>query len=118
MRILFVFVFLLGMISCGVNRKNVQKTQLTWKHRETLSVSDCENCIVKAYTVFEDNPDSIVLLTKDLMSFIKPISTDSSQYIYITPLIKWAPIAPITIKYFENGQKLIREELYEYGLSK
>ena len=106
------------MISCGVNRKNIQKTQLTWKHRETLSVSDCENCIVKAYTVFEDDPDSVVLLNKGLMSFTKPISTDSANYIYITPLIKWAPIAPITIKYFENGQKLIREELYEYGLRK
>ena len=114
MRLLFVFVFFLGMISCGVKRYNVDEIQLSFKQREVLSLSGCENCIVKAYTVFEDNPDSTVLLTKEQMSFTKPISTDSSEYIYITPLNFWAPIEPITIKYFENGKKLIKEEVYEY----
>ena len=122
-KIIYLLPFIL-MFSCMTNT-GITKTNkiseaeeisgLFWKQKKVLSLSECEKCIVRAYTVFETNPDKKVLLKKDDIRFTKPSSPDSVGYIYVTPLIEWAPIEPITLKYFQNGKKLIKEEVYKYG---
>ena len=104
-----------GITSNNVINETKEILGLFWKQKKVLSLSGCENCIVRAYTVFETNPDKIVLLKKDKMRFTKPSSIDSVGFIYLTPLIEWAPIEPITLKYFKNGKILFKEEVYEYG---
>jgi hypothetical protein len=94
---------------------------LYYNKKQLISTIGCKNCIMKARTKFESNPEEVVYLDSTDIRFEKIISGDSSSCfssssffinnaMFVTALIKWAPIVPITIEFYEDGKLLIERE--------
>lgn len=94
---------------------------LYYNKKQLISTIGCKNCILKARTKFESNPEEVVYLDSTDILFEKIISGDSSSCfssssffinnaMFVTALIKWAPIVPITIEFYEDGKLLIERE--------
>lgn len=93
---------------------------LYYNKKQLISTIGCKNCILKARTKFESNPEEVVYLDSTDILFEKIISGDSTtcfsstffinNAMFVTALIKWAPIVPITIEFYEDGKLLIERE--------
>jgi hypothetical protein len=97
---------------------------LFYNQKQVISTIGCENCIVKARTIFETNPDKIVYLDSSEVLFEKITAGDSSNCyrlssffvnnaLFVTVKIKWAPIVPITFEFYNEDKKLLVERNFK-----
>jgi hypothetical protein len=97
-----------------------QEDFLFYNQKHVISIIGCENCKVKARTIFETNPDKVVYLDSSEVLFEKITAGDSSNCfgmssffvnnaLFVTVKIKWAPIVPITIEFYSEDKKLLVE---------
>jgi hypothetical protein len=97
-----------------------QEDFLFYNQKHVISIIGCENCKVKARTIFETNPDKVVYLDSSEVLFEKITAGDSSNCfgmssffvnnaLFVTVKIKWAPIVPITIEFYSEDKKLLIE---------
>jgi hypothetical protein len=97
-----------------------QEDFLFYNQKHVISIIGCENCKVKARTIFETNPDKVVYLDSSEVLFEKITAGDSSNCfglssffvnnaLFVTVKIKWAPIVPITIEFYSEDKKLMIE---------
>ncbi len=97
-----------------------QEDFLFYNQKQVISTIGCENCKVKARTIFETNPDKVVYLDSSEVLFEKITAGDSSNCfgmssffvnnaLFVTVKIKWAPIVPITIEFYSEDKKLLIE---------
>jgi len=109
---------LLGLLMDAPNEK---EDVLFYNKKQLISTIGCKNCVMKARTKFESNPDEVVYLDSTEILFEKIISGDTTSCIssssffidnaiFVTALIQWAPIAPITIEFYEDKKLLIERE--------
>ena len=109
---------LLGLL-IDVQKENEEV--LYYNKKQIISIIGCKNCVIKARTIFESNPEQVVYLDSTDILFEKIISGDTSSCIssssffinnaiFVTALIKWAPIVPITIEFYEDKKLLIERD--------
>ncbi len=111
-----------------INANLENETKLFYNQPSVISLIGCPDCEIKAYTIFETDPKKIIYL--DTTQFKVEKNNDAvlmndclfeSSFFakngaVITLLIGWAPIAPITIEFYQDGIKLpvVREFSMEY----
>jgi hypothetical protein len=97
-----------------------QEDFLFYNQKHVISIIGCENCKVKARTIFETNPDKVVYLDSSEVLFEKITAGDSSNCfgmssffvnnaLFVTVKIKWAPIVPITLEFYSEDKKILVE---------
>lgn len=109
---------LLGLL-IDVQKENEEV--LYYNKKQIISTIGCSNCVIKARTKFETNPEQVVYLDSSEILFEKIISGDTincistssffiNNAIFVTAKIKWAPIVPITIEFYEDKKLLIERD--------
>ena len=105
-------------LGVSINASGGNETKLFYNQPRVLSLIGCPTCEIKAHTIFETDPNKKVYLDasqfkveKIKNTFIMNDCEVESSFItknssVVTLLIGWAPIAPITLEFYNNGIKL------------
>ncbi len=109
----------------SINASGGNETKLFYNQPRVISLIGCPECEIKAHTIFETDPNKKVYLDasqfkveKIKNTFIMNDCEVESTFItknssVVTLFIGWAPIAPITLEFYQNGKKLPIEKQYE-----
>ena len=112
-------------LGVSINASGGNETKLFYNQPRVISLIGCPECEIKAHTIFETDPNKKVYLDasqfkveKIKNTFIMNDCEVQSTFItknssVVTLLIGWAPIAPITLEFYQNGKKLPVEKQYE-----
>jgi hypothetical protein len=112
-------------LGVSINASGGNETKLFYNQPRVISLIGCPDCEIKAHTIFETDPTKNVYLDasqfkveKIKNTFIMNDCEVESSFItknssVVTLLIGWAPIAPITLEFYQKDKKLPIERKYE-----
>lgn len=111
-------------LGLSLNSKPGNENKLFYNQPQVISLIGCSDCEIKASTIFESDPDKKVYLTPNEFKVEKnksSINSNGCQFessffasnaAVVNSLLKWAPIAPITLEFYKNGKKLPIEKQF------
>jgi hypothetical protein len=106
------------LLGISLSSSTGNESKFFYNQPNAISLIGCPTCEIKAHTIFETDPTKKVYLDasqfkveKIKNTFIMNDCEVESSFItknssVVTLLIGWAPIAPITLEFYNNGIKL------------
>lgn len=106
------------LLGISLSSSTGNESKFFYNQPNAISLIGCPTCEIKAHTIFETDPTKKVYLDasqfkveKIKNTFIMNDCEVESSFItknssVVTILIGWAPIAPITLEFYNNGIKL------------
>lgn len=106
------------LLGVSLSSSSGNETKFFYNQPNAISLIGCPTCEIKAHTIFETDPNKKVYLDASQFkvekienTFIMNECEVESSFItkncsVVTLLIGWAPIAPITLEFYNNGIKL------------
>lgn len=106
------------LLGVSLSSSSGNETKFFYNQPNAISLIGCPECEIKAHTIFETDPNKKVYLDASQFrvekienTFIMNECEVESSFItknssVVTLLIGWAPIAPITLEFYDNGIKL------------
>lgn len=106
------------LLGVSLSSSSGNENKFFYNQPNAISLIGCPTCEIKAHTIFETDPNkkeyldaSQFKVEKIENTFIMNECEVESSFItkncsVVTLLIGWAPIAPITLEFYNNGIKL------------
>ncbi len=106
------------LLGVSLSSSSGNETKFFYNQPNAISLIGCPTCEIKAHTIFETDPDKKVYLDANQFKveknkgriILNDCEFESSFFAkngaLVTLLIGWAPIAPITLEFYNNGIKL------------